>query len=106
VVADGFDVDLDQIRTHARDIDTLRGRFDAVKTASAYITQDDRAYGLLCGWISAILESRHTRQDELIAYVEQNLSLVADGLRQTAETYATADADTADQINEIERELA
>ncbi|MFE9651810.1 type VII secretion target [Micromonospora sp. NPDC006431] len=96
-MADGFAVDAEQIRAHARNVDTLRGRFDAIKTASAHIAQNDEAYGLLCSWLPAILEGRHRRQDELIAYVEENLSLVVAGLRKTADNYdnADTDADTA-----------
>ncbi|WP_433265103.1 hypothetical protein ACQPWR_31765 [Micromonospora vinacea] len=44
----GFEVDAEQIRQHARNIEALRARFGAVKNASAHITQDDTAYGLLC----------------------------------------------------------
>ncbi|MFG2058475.1 type VII secretion target [Micromonospora sp. NPDC048930] len=92
-MADGFAVDAEQIRAHARNVDAVRGRFDAVKTASAHIAQDDSAYGLLCSWMPAILEGRHKRQDELIAYVEENLSLVVAGLRKTADNYDNADTD-------------
>ena len=92
-VADGFEVDAEQIRQHARNIEALRTRFAAVRNASAHIAQDDAAYGLLCGWISGVLEGRHTRQDELIAYVEENLSLVVKGLGTTADNYDNADAD-------------
>jgi len=94
-VSEGFQVEVDQIRAHAGHIDALRARFDAVRAASAHIAQDESAYGLLCGWIAAVLEGRHTRQDELIAYVEENLLLVADRLRQTADAYERADADNA-----------
>jgi hypothetical protein len=92
-MGDGFEVDAEQIRAHARNVETLSSRFDAVKAASAHIVQDDSAYGLLCSWIPAILEGRHQRQDELIAYVEENLSLVVQGLRKTADNYDSADAD-------------
>ncbi|MFR9779617.1 type VII secretion target [Micromonospora sp. MS34] len=93
-MADGFAVDAEQIRAHARNVDTLRGRFDAVRTASAHIARDDSAYGLLCSWMPAILQGRHKRQDELIAYVEENLSLVVQGLRRTADNYDSADNDS------------
>ncbi|MFE9694568.1 type VII secretion target [Micromonospora sp. NPDC005806] len=105
-MADGFEVDAEQIRAHARNVDTLRGRFDAIKTASAHIAQDDSAYGLLCGWISAVLEGRHNRQDELIAYVEENLSLVVQGLRKTADNYDNADLDADDTIRKAGGGLA
>jgi plasmid replication initiation protein len=87
-MSQGYIVDVEQIRAHAQNVAAIRARFDAVKTASAHIAQDDQAYGFLCGWISAVLEGRHTRQDELIAYVEENLSLVTDELDFTAGQYA------------------
>jgi hypothetical protein len=97
-MADGFHVDVGQLRTHARNIDAVKARFGAVKSASAHIAQDDQAYGLLCGWISAILEDKHGKQDKLIAYVEENLELVSAELTAAADDYANMDNAAADQI--------
>jgi hypothetical protein len=105
-MAEGLSVDIDEIRAHARNIATLKARFGAVKAASAHIAQDDRAYGLLCGWIAAILESRHARQDELIAYVEENLTMVGDGLRKTIEAYETVEGDTKGLMSKAGSRLA
>lgn len=105
-MADGFAVDADQIRAHARNVEAVKGRFDAVKTASAHIAQDDSAYGLLCSWMPAILEGRHKRQDELIAYVEENLALVVQGLRKTADNYDNADSDADTTIRKAGGGLA
>lgn len=84
--------DGDAIRAHASTVDDLGERFAAVRSASAAIAQDASAYGPLCGWIAAILESRHTRQDELVEYVAQNLALSARALRATAARYEATDA--------------
>ncbi|XVU27040.1 type VII secretion target [Actinoplanes sp. CA-054009] len=97
-MADGFSVDAEQIRAHAAKVDAVQERFAAVKAASSAITQDDAAYGLLCGWISGILESRHARQDQLIAYVEENLRLAGDALRQTGAGYDQADDAAAQRL--------
>lgn len=102
---DGSSVDTDELRTHARNIDTINARFGAVKAASAHIAQNDAAYGLLCGWMSAILEGRHTRQDELIAYAEENLTLVARQLRKTADGYDGVEADNTELIGKAHRVL-
>ncbi|MEH0927044.1 type VII secretion target [Micromonospora sp. CPCC 205558] len=102
---ESLSVDTDQIRAHARNIDTLRARFDAVKGASAFIVGDEQAYGLLCGWIAGVLDGRHTRQDELIAYVEENLVLVAAQLRKTADSYDAAETDTTGMLGVIGRRL-
>ncbi|WP_410813795.1 type VII secretion target [Micromonospora sp. 067-2] len=103
---DGFAVEAEEIRTHARNVDALAERFAAVKAASAHIAQDDAAYGLLCGWISAVLEGKHTRQDELFAEVEENLRLAATGLRQTADSYDAVDEDNATLVNGVGSQLS
>jgi len=100
-MGDGYTADTDQIRAHAANLETLRARFEAVKAASAHITRDDQAYGFLCGWIANVLEGRHLKQDELIAYVEENLSLAAKALNETAEDYDTAETETVDRMNEL-----
>lgn len=102
----GFDVDTEQIRQHALHIDGLRARFGAVKAASAHITRNDAAYGLLCGWISGVLEGRHGRQDELIAHLEKNLSLVSEALRRTADNYDDSDTESDNNLRALARRLA
>lgn len=97
-MADGYEVVAEQLRAHARNIEAVHDRFGAVKSASAHITQGDGAYGTLCQWMPGVLEARHVRQDELIAYVEENLSLVAQRLRQDADAYDEADRWAADQV--------
>ncbi|WP_433296332.1 type VII secretion target [Actinoplanes sp. CA-030573] len=97
-MADGFGVDAQQIRDQATRIDAIRQRFGAVTAASAAITQDDGAYGLLCGWMPAVLERRHARQDQLFAYLEENLRLAAEALVQTGREYADVDGTAAERI--------
>jgi hypothetical protein len=97
-MAGGYLTDTAQIRRHINNLEAVRARFDAVKAASAYIAQDDRAYGLLCQWLPPVLEGRHKRQDSLIAYVEENLTLAADELAAVAAAYDDADGRAADAI--------
>ena len=99
-MAGGFHVDIEQVRAHARNVDAIRARFAAVQAASAHIAQDDQAYGFLCQWISGVLEGKHAKQDELIAYVAENLELVSAELGFTADDYAAADGGAADLIRE------
>ena len=97
-MATGFSADPEQILRHAARVDEIRARFDAVKAASTHIVQDDAAYGLLCGWIAAILASRHRTQDDLLSYVQENLALNADALRTTARAYGAADETAAASV--------
>ncbi|MGW6928844.1 type VII secretion target [Lentzea sp. NPDC054927] len=94
----GFNVEAEQLRAHAGSIDAIKQRFAKVKSASSHITADSQAYGVLCGWISGVLEGRHTDIDAVIATVESNLELVAKELRSSADTYASADQDNADKL--------
>lgn len=103
-MADGFSVVVDQLRAHARNVDGVRDRFGAVKGASAHITQNDSAYGMLCSWMPRVLQARHMKQDELVAYVEENLSLVVERLKQAADAYENADRLAADGINAVTAE--
>jgi hypothetical protein len=100
-MGDQFHVDIQQLRTHAQNVQAVRQRFDAVQSASSHIAQDDRAYGLLCGWISGVLEGRHQKQDELLAFVAENLDMVSQELELTADAYDTVDNDNADRISQI-----
>lgn len=97
-MSDDFQVDARQIRAHATKIDGIQQRFAAVKAASSAIVQDDAAYGLLCGWMAGILETRHAKQDELYAYVEENLRLASDALVRTSEDYELTDDAAADRL--------
>ena len=95
---DGYNVDVEQLRAHANNIETIKARFEAVKSASSHIAQDDQAYGLLCGWISAVLEGKHTKHTDLLDYVAETLTLVATALRSTADRYQSADTTIAGQL--------
>lgn len=97
----GFHVDIEQLRAHTRNVAAIQARFAAVKAASAHIAQDDQAYGLLCGWIAGVLEGRHTEQDNLIAYVEESLELIAAELGFTADDYGALDGGASDLISKV-----
>ena len=103
-MSNGYKVVADELRAHARNIAALQSRFGAVKAASAHITQNDGAYGLLCRWMPAVLESRHKKQDELFAYVEENLNLVAQRLRQDADKYEEADRSAGESVSRLANE--
>lgn len=97
-MGEGYNVDVEQIRKHAANVASIQARFGAVKSASAHITQDDEAYGSLCGWVSGVLEGKHARQDELFAYVEENLALVVKALGDTAAEYEAIEESNTGRI--------
>jgi hypothetical protein len=105
-MGNGYTVNPEELRTHAAHLDALKDRFAAIKSASTHITQDASAYGVLCGWISGILEGRHQKQDQLIAFAEENLALAAQSLRDSADEYEAKDGDAAKAMNAIQGDLS
>ncbi|GIM96131.1 type VII secretion target [Paractinoplanes toevensis] len=97
-MTEAFQVDSSQLFRHAANVRAVRDQLAAIKGASSSIAQDDSAYGLLCGWISAILERRHDGQEQLYTYVEENLQLLADALDATGRDYDAADANAQSTI--------
>ncbi|ALG10650.1 WXG100 family type VII secretion target [Kibdelosporangium phytohabitans] len=70
----------DGLIRHIDNLVGIRVRFAAVHDASDSIAYDDRTYGLLCRWITEDFQERHVRQDELVAYVDENLRLIGETL--------------------------
>ncbi|MGK5680245.1 type VII secretion target [Actinoplanes sp. URMC 104] len=97
-MSDAFEVDSAQLFRHAANVRAVRDQLAAIKTASGAISQDDTAYGLLCGWMSAVLERRHGSQGELYTYVEENLQLLAEALDATGRDYDAVDSEAQSRI--------
>ena len=95
-----FQVDPAQLRRHVATVESVRAQFAAVKGASSAISADSAAYGLLCGWMAGILETRHQKQNSLYAYVEENLAIAAEALTATASEYESTDSAASDRIRQ------
>lgn len=102
-MTEAFNVDPAQLRRHAARVREVRDQLGAIKAASRSMAQDDAAYGLLCGWIAAILEARHGRQDQLYDYVEENLALAAQSLATASANYESADTGASDRLRRAGR---
>lgn len=105
-MGDFFHVDSTQLHRHAARVQAVRDQLDAIKGASQAITQDDAAYGLLCGWISGILERRHREAEELFALVDENLQLAAEAISATGKDYEAVDSSAHSRISQAGRGLS
>lgn len=102
-MAEGFAVDIEEIRAHAAKLQALRQRVAAIRSASASIGSNEAAYGVLCAWMAEILERRHQRQNQLFADVERNLARAAEALTRTSQEYAETDDTAAHRIRRAGR---
>jgi len=103
---EGFRVDVAQLHQHASNVRAVRDQLGAIKGASQAITQDHSAYGLLCGWISAILECRHRAAEELFNLVDENLRLAAEGITDNAASYEATEHAMHDLMTQLGERLS
>jgi len=104
-MSDHIDVVTDDLVTHAANIDALRERFGAILGAIDSVAQDNEAYGIICQFLPPILADRQSEQKELTSMAQENLELLAQALRSTAEAYEAADESTSQEHQSIEDEL-
>ncbi|WP_335987929.1 type VII secretion target [Glycomyces sp. MUSA5-2] len=104
-MSDHFEVVSDDLRTHAVSIDAVRERFDSILSAIDTIAQDNEAYGIICQFLPPILQGRQDEQKELTTMARENLELLAEALRTTADSYDSADEDVAAAHRDIQNSL-
>lgn len=101
-----YQVNPEELRNHAKNLESLATAFQPVEDASKFIAQDDEAYGQLCGWIAGILEGRHAEQDRLVAYVAETLRISAAALQRNADRYGDTDDGLAQHFARFRPEAA
>jgi hypothetical protein len=104
-VSDRFEVVTDDLRTHAANIDAVRQRFDAVLSAIDTVAQDNEAYGIICQFLPPILSNRQDEQKELTTMAQENLQLLAEAVRGTADDYDAVDEAVAGEYTSIQAEI-
>lgn len=104
-MGDHIDVVTEDLVTHASHIDALRERFGNILSAIDSVEQDNEAYGIICQFLPPILAGRQAEQKELTTMAEENLELLAEALRETAEAYDEADEVTAQEHDQLQSQL-
>jgi hypothetical protein len=104
-MAEHFDVVTDDLRAHAANIDAVRERFAAVLSAIESVSQDDEAYGIICQFLPPVLADRQAEQKELTSMAQENLEMLAEAVRGTADDYEAADEATAREQHSIQDQL-
>ncbi|MFC4337061.1 WXG100 family type VII secretion target [Salininema proteolyticum] len=104
-MADGIQVEPDDLRNHAARIDQLRDRFQAIKDAMNQVQQDDEAFGILCQFLPPILQWHHDDQTDLTDLAEENLDLLAQALNHVATQYEDTDTAVGNSFDAILKEL-
>ncbi len=104
-MSDQLNVVPEDIRGHAANIDAVRERFGAVLSAIDTIAQDDQAYGIICQFLPPILAGRQDEQKELTTMAQENLELLADALRTTADDYEAVDEAVASEYRSIQEQI-
>lgn len=104
-MSDHFDVATEELVTHASHIDTLRERFGSILSAMDSVEQDNEAYGIICQFLPPVLAGRQADQKELVEMAQENLEMLAQALRDSADAYDAADEATAQEHDNLQNEL-
>lgn len=83
-MSDQQPVDPELFRVHAGNLDALRSMLAEVRLASRQPGQGPVEFGALFGWMLSCVGDGYTRQQELIAYVEETLSVLVRAFRRVA----------------------
>ena len=83
--ADHHPVDPRQLRSHADNLDALRGLLADVRQSVTQLGQQWSDLQTSYGWRLTGLGDRYVRQEELIDYIEENLFLIIRDFRQVAD---------------------
>ncbi|WP_203816933.1 hypothetical protein [Paractinoplanes ferrugineus] len=75
----------EQLRFHAANLDGIRSMLGEVRSACHRIGRDRPAFGPTCGWILIGLGDRQKKHEELLAYVEETLLLMSQGIHRVAD---------------------
>lgn len=78
-------VDIEQLRVHAANLDVLRELLGEIRFTVWEIHGDQAAFGSSCQGILPGLGERCARHHQQMAYVEENLLIMIEGLRRVAD---------------------
>ncbi|WP_026930077.1 type VII secretion target [Glycomyces tenuis] len=104
-MGDHIDVEPEALIAHAGHLDEIRDRFGAILSAIDSIEQDNEAYGIICQFLPPVLAARQGDQKEFTAMAQENLELLAQALRDTADAYTAADEEAAEEQTRLLNEL-
>ena len=91
----GFRVEPGALDVHADAVDTVAGRVDQAGSAGSTVVLGSGAYGLLCAFVPALIDSVQRTVVDLLADSAVELRRSALGVGKVARAYTRADADVA-----------
>jgi len=104
-VSGQFDVTPEDLVAHAANIDALAERIGPIMDAMSSVTESTEAYGIICQFLPPVLAGRQAEQKELVAMAQENLEMLAQAVRSTAEAYEAADEAAAEDHRQLEDAL-
>lgn len=98
----GFEVDVDQVRSHANTLKGFQQRAGTAADAGSHLAGLDEAYGILCQPFGEKTREPQEKGAEALAKVENTTGHLADGLTAAADAYQEVE----EKVRDILRELA
>lgn len=104
-MSDQFDVTPDDLVAHAANIDAIAERIGPIMDAMSSVTESTDSYGIICQFLPPVLTGRQEEQKELSEMARENLTMLAQAVRDSAAAYEAADEETAAEHRGLEDAL-
>lgn len=99
-MADEVVVTPDDLRSHARHLDTIAENVDTAKQAGDAVRPGIDAYGKLCVLVPVMLEELQSPLVDAIAAAGESLHSTADQVRTAADAYDDTDMDNSIELRD------
>lgn len=104
-MSDQFDVTPEDLLAHAANIEAIAERIGPIMDAMSSVTESTEAYGIICQFLPPVLAGRQDEQKELSEMARENLTMLAQAVRDSAAAYEAADEETAVEHRGLEDAL-
>jgi hypothetical protein len=98
-VSQGFDVDLDVLRAHARRLDRVADAVDGARRRAPHLT--GQAFGVLCAFLPAAVRVLECGTREALTASGEVVDDTADEVRRMVAAYRRCDDDVADLLGRL-----
>jgi hypothetical protein len=85
---DGYEIAADELTAHGSHVDSLSDRLNTALDAARIASMGDEAYGLLCGFMPAIVNPMEEKAVDALEAAVDGMRATADHVRTTARQYA------------------
>ena len=100
-----FEVEPDELTTHAGRLDELTDRLSTTLSAANTVTMDNQAYGLLCAFLPPIVSPVQQKGMDAIRAASEGVTTTAGNVREAADAYRETEHSNTEPLRQQHADL-